>query len=203
MSTPPQYPRQIPADPAPGDVDHLSESDDYLPDDEHGESTLVAVLKLLGVFVVLGLAIFAARTYFATGDETVRVGSCGKLSGSTVEAEFAVAECADADANYVVAQRLDGVDAECASVDYASYYQTSGAEYTLCLRLNVGEGDCVDSALTGASTRVACTAAADFKVARIVRGTADRSACGSAATDEDTIVYPQPEPMTLCLAPPV
>ncbi|MET7772363.1 hypothetical protein [Nocardia sp. NPDC005366] len=203
MTTPPQYPRQMSDHRSTQASDRPPLSYDDSPGDAPGDSTLVEVLKLVGAFLVLGLAIFAARTYFATDGQKIAIGQCAKLSGSTVKAEFTVAECGDADANYVVAQRLDGADAECASRDYESYYQTSGDEYTLCLRLNVAEGDCVNSVLMGASTRVDCTAAADFKVVRIIRGTADRSACDSAAADEDAIVYPKPDPMTLCLAPPL
>ncbi|MEU2032121.1 LppU/SCO3897 family protein [Nocardia amamiensis] len=160
------------------------------------------ILAVLGAVVVIGLLIVGGRTVLRSDGEKIEIGQCAKLSGSTVKAEFAIKECSDSEANYVVAQRLDGSNADCPTKDYASYYQTGGDEYTLCLRLNVKEGDCIDGGFLGASTKVACGASADFKIGRIVRGTADVSACGSKATENDTIVYPKPEPITLCLVPP-
>ncbi|MGY1981601.1 LppU/SCO3897 family protein [Nocardia gipuzkoensis] len=160
------------------------------------------ILAVLGVVVVLGLLVVGARTVFRSDGEKVEIGQCAKLSGTTVKAEFATKECSDAEANYVVAQRLDGANAECPTKDYASYYQTGSNDYTLCLRLNVKEGDCIDGGFLGASTKVACGSTADFKIGRIVRGTADKSACGAKATENDTIVYPKPDPITLCLVSP-
>ncbi|MGY5310418.1 LppU/SCO3897 family protein [Nocardia gipuzkoensis] len=160
------------------------------------------ILAVLGVVVVLGLLVVGARTVFRSDGEKIEIGQCAKLSGTTVKAEFATKECSDAEANYVVAQRLDGANAECPTKDYASYYQTGSNDYTLCLRLNVKEGDCIDGGFLGASTKVACGSTADFKIGRIVRGTADKSACGAKATENDTIVYPKPEPITLCLVSP-
>ncbi|MGY2119870.1 LppU/SCO3897 family protein [Nocardia gipuzkoensis] len=160
------------------------------------------ILAVLGVVVVLGLLVVGARTVFRSDGEKIEIGQCAKLSGTTVKAEFATKECSDAEANYVVAQRLDGANAECPTKDYASYYQTGTNDYTLCLRLNVKEGDCIDGGFLGASTKVACGSTADFKIGRIVRGTADKSACGAKATENDTIVYPKPDPITLCLVSP-
>ncbi|MGY2008881.1 LppU/SCO3897 family protein [Nocardia gipuzkoensis] len=160
------------------------------------------ILAVLGVVVVLGLLVVGARTVFRSDGEKIEIGQCAKLSGTTVKAEFATKECSDAEANYVVAQRLDGANAECPTKDYASYYQTGSNDYTLCLRLNVKEGDCIDGGFLGASTKVACGSTADFKIGRIVRGTADKSACGAKATENDTIVYPKPDPITLCLVSP-
>ncbi|MFE7743140.1 hypothetical protein [Nocardia sp. NPDC057455] len=160
------------------------------------------ILAVLGVVVVIGLLVVGGRTVFRSDGEKIDIGQCAKLSGTTVKAEFETKECSDAEANYVVAQRLDGANADCATKDYASYYQTGSNEYTLCLRLNVKEGDCIDGGFLGASTKVACSSSADFKIGRIVRGTADKSACGAKATENDTIVYPKPDPITLCLVPP-
>ncbi|MEV6321580.1 hypothetical protein AB0M45_10330 [Nocardia sp. NPDC051787] len=167
-----------------------------------GGSGIGKILAVLGAVVVIGLLIVGGRTVLRSDGEKIEIGQCAKLSGTTVKAEFAIKDCSDSEANYVVAQRLDDSNAECPTKDYASYYQTGGDEYTLCLRLNVKEGDCIDGGFLGASTKVACGAAADFKIGRVVRGTADVSACGSKATENDTIVYPKPEPITLCLVPP-
>ncbi|WP_157172180.1 LppU/SCO3897 family protein [Nocardia pneumoniae] len=167
-----------------------------------GGSGIGKILVGLGALVVVGLLIVGGRTFLRSDGEKIEIGQCAKLSGTTIKAEFATKDCSDPEANYVVAQRLDGSNADCPTKDYASYYQTGGDEYTLCLRLNVKEGDCIDGGFLGASTKVACGASADFKIGRIVRGTADTSACGSKATENDTIVYPKPEPITLCLVPP-
>lgn len=172
------------------------------PRQNRGGGGVGKILAVLGVVVVLGLLVVGARTVFRSDGEKIEIGQCAKLSGTTIKAEFATKECSDPEANYVVAQRLDGSNADCPTKDYASYYQTGSNDYTLCLRLNVKEGDCIDGGFLGASTKVACGSAADFKIGRIVRGTADKSACGAKATENDTIVYPKPEPITLCLAPP-
>ena len=175
---------------------------EYDPPPEETDSTLIAALKLFGVFAVIGLAIFVARGYVGTGDAQAEVGHCAKLSGNTTSAEMEPRDCADPEANYVVSQRLSDADAQCAGADYAGYHQTGDEAFTLCLRLNVVEGDCVNGTMAGTVTRVRCTAAADFEVERMVRGLADRSACGAAATEENTLVYPVPEPLTFCLARP-
>lgn len=172
------------------------------PQNQSGGGGIGKILAVLGVVVVLGLLVVGARTVFRSDGEKIEIGQCAKLSGTTVKAEFATKECSDAEANYVVAQRLDGANAECPTKDYASYYQTGSNDYTLCLRLNVKEGDCIDGGFLGASTKVACGSSADFKIGRIVRGTADKSACGAKATENDTIVYPKPDPITLCLVSP-
>ncbi|MER7454065.1 hypothetical protein ABTW96_27685 [Nocardia beijingensis] len=172
------------------------------PQQNRGGSGVGKILGILGVVLVIGLLVVGARTVFRSDGEKIDIGQCAKLSGTTVKAEFATKDCSDPEANYVVAQRLDGANANCPTKDYASYYQTGGNEYTLCLRLNVKEGDCIDGGFLGASTKVACGSTADFKIGRIVRGTADKSACGAKATENDTIVYPKPEPITLCLVAP-
>ena len=178
--------------------DAATESDSTVETD----STFVAALKLIGVFAVSGLAIFVARGYVGSGDAQADVGRCAKLSGNTAAAAMEPRDCADPEANYVVAQRLAGADAACAGADYAGYHQTGDDAFTLCLRLNVVEGDCVNGSMAGTVTRVRCTAAADFEVERMVRGLADRSACGAAATEENTLVYAVPEPLTFCLVRP-
>ncbi|MBH0777394.1 LppU/SCO3897 family protein [Nocardia bovistercoris] len=198
MNTSPHHPRrEYPGYPA--DESEYASSE-FVPGSEQVDSTMMAVLKLVGVFVVIGVAIFLARNYFGAGSAQADIGRCAKLSGSAAEAEIEFRDCRDADASYVVAQRLDGSDADCASTDYTGYFQTGDDAFTLCLRLNIVEGDCVNGTLSGAIAKVACTAAADFRVDRIVRGTADRAACGAAPESEDkSLVYPKPDPMTLCL----
>ncbi|MEU4342498.1 hypothetical protein AB0H00_14710 [Nocardia sp. NPDC023852] len=167
-----------------------------------GGSGIGKVFLALGALLVIGLLVFGARTVLRSDGEKIEIGQCARLSGSTVKAEFATKECSDPDANYVVAQRIDGANKDCPTKDYASYYQTGRNDYTLCLRLNAKEGDCIKSGFLGASTKVACGSTADFKIGRVVRGTADKSACGSRATENETIVYPKPDPITLCLVPP-
>ncbi|WP_433661939.1 LppU/SCO3897 family protein [Nocardia sp. CA-128927] len=160
-----------------------------------------AIAITVAIVVAIGL-IYGLVVVFRPDGEKVAVGECAKLSGTTFKAEFATKECSDPEANYVVAERIDGANKDCATKDYASYYQTGSNEYTLCLRLNVKEGDCVHSNTLGASTKVPCTATADYKIGRIVRGKADTAACGADYTADSTIAYPKPDPMTLCLVPP-
>ncbi|QIS09312.1 LppU/SCO3897 family protein [Nocardia arthritidis] len=172
------------------------------PPQSGGKSALKIVIALV-VLVVVGGGLFGASRLLRSDPQKINVGQCAKLSGTTYKPEFATKDCGDAEANYVVAQRIDKSDADCATKDYASYYETGkGNHYTLCLRLNVKQGDCVKTSTLGASTKVACTSSADFKIGRIVTGQATPSACGSDYTERETIVYPKPDPMTLCLVEP-
>ncbi|GAA5068115.1 hypothetical protein GCM10023318_58140 [Nocardia callitridis] len=151
------------------------------------------------LIVVIG-GIFGLRTVFRSDGQKIEAGQCAKLAGSTYKPEFAIKECTDPEANYVVAERLDSGSADCATEDYASYYQTGKSGYTVCLRLNVAEGDCVDAGTMAASTKIACTASgADYKIGKIVQGSATPSACGADYTADEVIAYPKPDPMTLCL----
>ncbi|WP_280405260.1 LppU/SCO3897 family protein [Nocardia brasiliensis] len=159
---------------------------------------IIITVVILGVIAVVALVVSVGRP----DGKKVAVGECAKLSGTTYKAEFAIKECSDPEANYVVAQRIDGSNKNCENQDYASYYETGRNGYTLCLRLNVKEGDCIKSGTLAASTKVACSSAADYKIGRIVRGSADKSACGPKYTEDSTIVYPKPDPMTLCLVEP-
>lgn len=159
---------------------------------------VISWVKVLIPAVVLFLIAGVVWFVFRTGTQA-EVGQCGKLSGSSAAAEFEPADCADPEANYVVAEKFEGADAACATRDYTSYYLPSGNTYTLCLRLNAAEGDCFSGSPGRASTKVECTASADFRVSRVVRGEAASSACGPVGSDENTIVYPKPEPLTLCL----
>ncbi|WP_147404124.1 LppU/SCO3897 family protein [Nocardia panacis] len=191
--------------PPPGQPGFPPAAPVYVPSPPQRKANLLrALLVVAGVLaVVIGLG--AVVHYLTRSDpQKIEVGQCAKLGGSSYKPEFAIKSCEDAEANYVVAQRIDKSNADCATKDYASYYEVGRktSSYTLCLRLNVKEGDCVKTSHFSASSKVACTASADFKIGRIVTGRAEPAACGSGATEHETIVYPKPDPMTLCLVAP-
>ncbi|WP_194817590.1 hypothetical protein [Nocardia sp. XZ_19_385] len=158
-------------------------------------------LKVLAPAVVLFLIAGVVWLVYATG-KPAEVGQCGTLSGSSAAAEFELADCGDPEANYVVAEQLDGADSDCATADYTSYHRDGRRGYTLCLRLNAEEGDCFAGGRSRPTIKVECTAAADFKVDKIVRGVAASSACGPVGSEQNTYLYPEPEPITLCLGAP-
>jgi hypothetical protein len=90
----------------------------------------------------------------------------------------------------------------CPDNAYDSYTETStgAGSFTLCLMLNVEEGECL-SGLGSPDTlaRVDCAGAeVEATVLKLVTGTADETACAEGSTP---VVYPQP-PTTYCLGKP-
>ncbi|MFG1791779.1 hypothetical protein [Nocardia sp. NPDC049149] len=175
------------------------------------------ILLFAAVLTLVTGGIAAAVMASWSGPPRIEVGQCAKLSGLNYRPELVPKECGDPDANYVVAlrvdrssrwllsntpvsQRVDHASPDCPNRDYVSFYEASPDDYTLCLRLNVAEGDCVsDDALLAAAKVSSCRPGVDFKVNQIFAGRADRSVCGITASARDTILYPKPDPLTLCL----
>ncbi|MEV6273656.1 hypothetical protein [Nocardia sp. NPDC051832] len=193
MSTPPNFPYQGHYPPPPPPV--------FRPPAPSGRERVMSWVMVLAPAVVLFLLAGVVWLVFGTV-RSAEVGQCGTLSGSSAVAEFEIADCADPDANYVVAEKFDQPDSACATKDYTSYYREGWKGYTLCLRLNAAEGDCFSGGPARASTKVECAGSADFKVDKIVHGVAATSACGPVGSDENTYLYPAPEPLTFCLAAP-
>jgi hypothetical protein len=117
-------------------------------------------------------------------------------------------DCADPAANYRLAVRLRDADAKCPSTDYFGTFNNNyDFNYNACFELNVNTGDCIKATAVGSSdnhniTKVACSADADYRIGNVVAGRADPSACGPDTDPGSAYVYPQPDPITVCLVSP-
>jgi hypothetical protein len=167
------------------------------------------LLRALAVLVVLAAVGMGAYIYY---DKEVKdapagasEGDCIKInSASSTDADVQTIDCTDPAAIYRVAIRQVGQ--VCPDNAYDAYTETStGAgratrSFTLCLILNVKEGECLSGIDTPEKlARVDCAApGGEATVATVVAGTADEAACGEQTTP---VVYPKP-PTTYCLGKP-
>lgn len=162
--------------------------------------------RLIGVVVLLVLigGYFAFR-YLTDDVATAKVGDCAAVTGTKSKPDYKAASCDAPEATYVVARSLSTGDT-CGG-DYDEYYETGkGSTQTkLCLMPNKwAEGSCykVDNGDQMGYPKVDCASGGDsaVKLSKIVKGKADKAACGSTAVG---LVFPYPEPgSTYCLAPP-
>lgn len=167
------------------------------------------LLTGLGVLVLLAAGGVAAYVYYdrelRDAPDGAAVGDCIKVNrASATDADVQTIDCADPAALYKVAIRQVGQ--VCPSDTYDSYTETSTGRrratdsFTLCLTLNVTEGQCLanlDS--TDQLAKVDCAdPAAEARVVKVVAGTADEAACDEESTP---VVYPTP-PTTHCLGRP-
>jgi hypothetical protein len=152
--------------------------------------------------VILGAVVLAAlgiAAYFllngTKGAIAAAQGDCLKVV-SAAEATTERADCDDPEAVYRVAKRLASTSGMCPVGEYSEL--TSG-EAKLCLMLNAKEGDCLTTTATGRNQthqRVACDAAAEYQVLKVITGKADSTAC-----EQGNVVasYAEP-PTTICLS---
>jgi hypothetical protein len=154
---------------------------------------------LIGVVVaaVIGLIVIAVANW-GTSARAAEEGDCIKVI-SAGDAEAGQVECSAPEAIYKVARKLDSAVGRCPEGDYTEW---TGGKRTdtvkLCLMLNAKEGDCFKTTTSGGNEtdeRVACSSA-DFKVVKVVTGSADKTAC---ATGNLAATYSQPA-TTLCLS---
>ncbi|MQY29928.1 proline-rich domain-containing protein [Nocardia aurantia] len=179
------------------------------------------IARIVGILVVIGIAVAwgVLRDHGHSGDKsydtmnTAKVGDCVALSGSTFDVKVAKISCGDPATMYKVGAVSDGSGA-CPGPDYESVTTSGGHRNTkICLELNVQQGDCVNiDKLSASSKKVDCATAAGagssigtanyIKIDRVIDGTTTRTACGADYTENDTIVYLQPNPRVLCLVSP-
>ncbi|MFI6045384.1 hypothetical protein ACIA8C_27400 [Nocardia sp. NPDC051321] len=162
-------------------------------------SRWIGKLAVLGVGVAVCLVVGVfLNMKSAPGEAKITAGSCAKVWGATSAAELAQADCADPDANYRVALRVDNDIDTCPSPDYA-YYKRSGPDgYRLCLTLNAAENDCFADLPGFVGPKAAC-GPHSYQVSRIVHGTMDRLLCGVDTRAQWGLVYSTPEPTTICV----
>jgi hypothetical protein len=151
--------------------------------------------------VVIAAGAFAA-VYFTRNDPgKANAGDCIKVnSANEQKADVEKIDCNSQEAVFKVAKKLSNDTDKCPTEGYEKYTQSGGSsgDFALCLMLNGKEGDCFANFETSSKlSRVDC-GNADVKVAKVVAGKADDSAC-----DQDGVPLTYPEPATtFCLAQP-
>ncbi|MFE3261772.1 hypothetical protein ACFXPS_25355 [Nocardia sp. NPDC059091] len=145
----------------------------------------------------------------------VSAGDCVKVSGGPAMVDVTTVSCDDPTTIYRVGVVLkDPGGGSCPGTDYDTVRSIGGMRNTtLCLELQVREGECVaQNSLDNSAQPVDCgTAAAQsghqaqltyFKIGRIIKGSTDPTACGDATDAHNAVVYPKPDPTILCLVDP-
>ncbi|WP_083753459.1 LppU/SCO3897 family protein [Actinosynnema sp. ALI-1.44] len=166
-----------------------------LPKKSGGRKVVGGVIAL----GVVGLIIFGIVNW-GTGAASAEAGDCIKVvKASSADAEKA--DCTTQEAVYKVAKKLDSSSDLCPKGDYTEWTRRSRRDtMKLCLMLNAKEGDCFkisSGAGNQADERSPCGGSA-VKVAKVVSGKADASACGKGKGNM-AAVYSEPA-TTLCLA---
>lgn len=174
------------------------------PQGSRKRSTLAKVgiaLGVVGVLVAGGLA-----TLLIVGisvGHTPDVGECVHITkDDPTSGEFDTVDCGDEQALYRVASTVDG-GAACPEGDYAPFElreeEDGNVATTLCMVLNVDDGDCLASMSdrTQASKTPCRNAAAEVEV-DVHDGVAERGRCQPG---DESGVYPQQPARTVCLRP--
>jgi hypothetical protein len=148
----------------------------------------------LGIAVVLALVLLGGFVVNQLGDvaATARAGDCAKISGALDNPRYEALDCRSEQANVKIAKVLDWNEKACPTggMDYSTYT----GDATLCLMPNFVEGACYGQDSESGIAKVDCATKDSVKVAKVVSGKADRTACG----DLRAAVFPEPA-ITFCL----
>jgi hypothetical protein len=158
--------------------------------------------------VLVGGGIFA-YAYFKDEVQSAPAGAsegdCVRvLDASSTDADLDTIDCSRPEALFKVGIRQTSTSCP-TDGDYTTYTETSSGRrrattsFTLCLVLNVKQGECLKGLDSPDKlARVDCATGAEAKVLKAVDGTADEKAC---AEGTEPLVYPKP-PLTYCLGDP-
>ncbi|MCC8247885.1 LppU/SCO3897 family protein [Saccharothrix luteola] len=153
---------------------------------------------IIGI-AVAGVVVYGIN-YFTSDAAQSKAGDCASVTGTNTKPEFKTVDCGSAEANYTIGQVLDSTTAKCASEYYDEYTETArrGPDSKLCLVPNLVEGSCydLDSTTQMGYPAVDCGKAGTVKLVKLIKGSADESACGEGAP----LTFPEPK-TTLCFAP--
>ncbi|MET9232309.1 hypothetical protein [Lentzea sp. NPDC003310] len=148
----------------------------------------------LGFAVVLALVLLGGFVMNQLGDvaKAARAGDCARISGALDNPTYQALDCGSEQANVKIAKVLDWNEKTCPSggMDYSTYT----GDATLCLMPNFVEGACYGQDSEAGIAKVDCTAKDSVKVAKVVSGKADQTACGT----QRAAVFPEPA-ITFCL----
>lgn len=163
-----------------------------------GKVKLILTLLVVGGLVVGGYFLNKSAPASANPGDCINI-----VSASITDPKIEKVECGSSNAAYKVAKNLDSASDKCPEGDYGSYSESGrrGSGFTLCLMLNATEGECFKAEgtfVSGKTSKVACGAAADFKISKVVTGSTDKAACGS---DGNELVYSDPATTMCRIAP--
>jgi hypothetical protein len=154
---------------------------------------------IIGI-VVAGVVIYGIN-YFTSDAAQSKAGDCASLTGTTTKPDFKTVDCGAAEANYTIGKVLGSTSESCGTEGYDEYTETArrGPDSKLCLVPILAEGKCYDIDSTNSQMgypAVDCGKSGVYKLVKLVKGSADESACADAAP----LVYPEPK-TTFCFAP--
>jgi hypothetical protein len=155
-------------------------------------SVVVAVAVAAGVY-------FVAQNLNKSEATSTKAGDCVSMSGTTSNPKFEKVGCDAANVTHIVGKSL-GKSGESCGEPYGEYTETLDNKPVakLCLVQNLVEGTCFKNGVSADVTvqKIECSQKDAVKVAKVIKGTADKNACPKET--DDATVYPEP-PTTHCL----
>lgn len=125
-------------------------------------------------------------------------GDCIKVNvASSTNADVEAVDCSTDEAIYKVATREEDSTVDCPNENYVQY--TEDGQLSLCMELNVHEGECLEVTDNEDKRADCATPSATHRVVGVLDGVDDEKQCADESTD--IITYPQP-PLTICLVSP-
>ncbi|WP_367132918.1 hypothetical protein [Saccharothrix sp. HUAS TT1] len=170
-----------------------------VPQPPKKKSVVARILTAVIGLVVAGVVIYGIN-YFTSDAAQSKAGECASLTGTSSEPEFKTVDCGAPEANYTIGKVLGSLSESCGD-NYDQYTETArrGPDSKLCLVPNLVEGNCYDVDTTSTQMGyppVDCGQSGVFKLVKLVKGSADESAC----VDAVPLTYAEPK-TTFCFAP--
>ncbi|MEV8438544.1 hypothetical protein AB0425_14295 [Actinosynnema sp. NPDC051121] len=164
------------------------------------KGVVARILTAIIGIVVAGVVVYGIN-YFTSDAAQSKAGDCASLTGTTTKPDFKTVDCGSAEANYTIGKVLGSTSESCGTDGYDEYTETArrGPDSKLCLVPILAEGNCYDIDSTNTQMGyppVDCGKSGVYKLVKLVKGSADESACVDAAP----LVYPEPK-TTFCFAP--
>ncbi|MBW4718957.1 LppU/SCO3897 family protein [Saccharothrix obliqua] len=163
------------------------------------KSLVVRILTTLAGIVVAALVVYGFN-YFTSDAAQSKAGECASLTGTPSKPDFKTVDCGSSEANYTIGKVLGSLSESCGTDYYDEYTETArrGPDSKLCLVPNLKEGSCyeLDNSSTVGYPPVDCGKSGVMKLVKLVKGSADESAC----TDGAPMTFSEPK-QTFCFAP--
>lgn len=161
------------------------------------KGVVARILTAIIGLVVAGVVVYGIN-YFTSDAAQSKAGDCASLTGTSTKPDFKTVDCGTAEANYTIGKVL-GLNESCGGY-YDEYTETArrGPDTKVCLVPNMTEGSCydVENSTSMGYPAVDCGKAGVFKLVKLVKGSADESACA----DSVPLTYEEPK-TTFCFAP--